>query len=58
LWDFNKAQDFLSVNGEAANGGSVESDGPVVGNDKVLVNSDGSFGSRMGGNVLSVFGAD
>ena len=58
MWDFNTAQDFLLVNGEAANGGSGESGGPVVGNGKVLVNSDGSFGSRMGGNVLLVFAAD
>jgi len=58
LWVFNTAQDFLSANGEAANGGSGEPDGPVVGNGKVLVNSDGSFGSRMGDNLSLVFAAD
>ena len=58
LWDFNTAQNFLSVNGEAASGGSIESDGPIVSNGKVLVNSGYSFGGRMGGNVLLVFASD
>ena len=48
LWDFNTAQEFLSVNGEATIGGSIESDGTIISNGKVRVNSGYSFGSRMG----------
>ncbi|MGI9327537.1 MAG: PQQ-binding-like beta-propeller repeat protein [Pseudomonadales bacterium] len=55
LWDFNTNTEFATVSGELAHGGSIESDGPVLYNGHVLVNSGYLFGDRMPGNVLLVF---
>ncbi len=57
LWDFNTHGEFKSVSGEMAQGGSIESDGPVVYRGRVLVNSGYLFGDRMAGNALLVFKA-
>lgn len=56
LWDFNTHQEFTSVSGEIARGGSIEADGPVVYRSRVLINSGYLFGDRMAGNALLVFG--
>ena len=58
LWDFNTAQKFETVSGDIAKGGSIESDGPVVANGHVLINSGYLYGGRMGGNVLLAFTVD
>jgi polyvinyl alcohol dehydrogenase (cytochrome) len=58
IWDFNTAREFKTLSGEIASGGSIESDGPVIGNGHVLVNSGYLFGGRMGGNVLLAFSVD
>jgi polyvinyl alcohol dehydrogenase (cytochrome) len=58
IWDFNTAREFDTISGETARGGSIESDGPVVANGIVLVNSGYLFGGRMGGNVLLAFSVD
>jgi len=58
IWDFNTAREFNTLSGEIARGGSIESDGPVVANGIVLVNSGYLFGGRMGGNVLLAFSID
>ncbi len=55
LWDFDTNRTFESVSGEVAQGGSIESDGPVVYRGRVLVNSGYLFGDRMPGNALLVF---
>jgi len=55
IWDFNTAQEFETLSGETARGGSIESDGPVIAHGHVLVNSGYLFGGRMGGNVLLAF---
>ena len=55
IWDFDTAQEFSTVSGELARGGSVEADGPYVAQGIVLVNSGYLFGGRMGGNVLLAF---
>lgn len=55
LWDFNTNREFKTINGEIAKGGSIESDGPIVFDGHVLVNSGYLFGSRMPGNVLLAF---
>ena len=58
LWDFNTAQKFETVSGDIGKGGSIESDGPVVANGHVLINSGYLYGGRMGGNVLLAFTVD
>lgn len=55
-WKYNSLAEFETVSGELGRGGSIESDGPVVANGHLLVNSGYQFGSRMPGNVLLVFG--
>lgn len=58
LWNFNTAQKFETVSGDLAQGGSIESDGPVIANGHVLINSGYLYGGRMGGNVLLAFTVD
>jgi len=58
LWDFNTAQEFATLSGDKAHGGSIESDGPVIAHGYVLINSGYLFGGRMAGNVLLAFSAD
>jgi polyvinyl alcohol dehydrogenase (cytochrome) len=55
LWRFNTAQSFGAVNGDTALGGSIESDGPVLVGDHLLINSGYQFGGRLPGNALLVF---
>jgi polyvinyl alcohol dehydrogenase (cytochrome) len=58
IWDFNTNKEFVSVNGEIAKGGAIESDGPIIYDGHVIVNSGYSFGSMMPGNALLVFSTD
>lgn len=55
IWEYPTNQTFTTVSGDTAHGGSIESDGPIVVDGTVLVNSGYSFGSRMPGNVLLAF---
>lgn len=55
LWTYQTNRSFKSVSGRQAHGGSIESDGPVVYQGHVLVNSGYLFGARMPGNVLLNF---
>jgi hypothetical protein len=41
--------------GIEANGGSIESDGPVIVSNNLLINSGYQYGGRLGGNVLLNF---
>lgn len=56
LWEFNTAQEFPTVNGVAAKGGSIGAAGPVIANGMVFVGS-GYVGFQNGvpGNVLLAF---
>ena len=53
--DINTHDRFVSVSGEIAQGGSIESGGPVIHQGHVLINSGYLFGGRMPGNALLVF---
>jgi polyvinyl alcohol dehydrogenase (cytochrome) len=57
LWQFDTAQEFNTVNGVAAHGGSLASGGPTVANGMVFIGS-GYPGFQGGdpGNVLLAFG--
>jgi polyvinyl alcohol dehydrogenase (cytochrome) len=58
LWEFNTWQDFKTVNGVAAKGGSINGPGPVIAGGMVLSNSGyGQFGG-VAGNVLLAFGVN
>jgi cytochrome c2 len=52
VWDVDTAQEFATVNGDAARGGAMDAGGPAVVNGMVFVNSGSSF---MHGNVLLAF---
>ena len=56
LWEFDTAQEFKSVNGVAAKGGSIGAGGPTIANGMVFVGS-GYVGFQGGvpGNVLLAF---
>mgnify|MGYP003347201694 CR=1 FL=1 len=58
LWQFNALQEFTTVNGIAAKGGSMGAAGPVVSHGRVFIPS-GYVGVKNGipGNVLLVFAA-
>ena len=56
LWQFDSAQEFKTVNGIAARGGSAASGGPVVANGMVFIGSGyPGFQGGQPGNVLLAF---
>ena len=57
IWDFDTVQDFQTVNGVKARGGSINSMGPVV-VDGALYITSGYSGNGMPGNVLLAFSVD
>ena len=58
IWEFNTVQDFQTVNGVAAKGGSISVSGPTIAGGMLYVGS-GYIGVRNGmpGNVLLAFSA-
>ncbi|QIB67737.1 PQQ-binding-like beta-propeller repeat protein [Kineobactrum salinum] len=56
IWQYDTNREFTTVSGVSARGGSIESDGPVVSEGHLLVNSGYLYGGRLPGNVLLVFG--
>jgi polyvinyl alcohol dehydrogenase (cytochrome) len=56
LWSFDTNRDFDTVNGVKANGGSIDSAGPVVVDGMVYVSSGSGGLSGLPGNVLLAFG--
>jgi polyvinyl alcohol dehydrogenase (cytochrome) len=58
LWDFDTARPFVTVNGVAANGGSIDSAGPAVAGGMVFANSGYGQWGGMPGNVLLAFSPD
>ena len=55
LWEYNTNVDFSELAGIQAHGGSIESDGPVISGNNLLINSGYLYGGRLGGNVLLNF---
>jgi polyvinyl alcohol dehydrogenase (cytochrome) len=55
LWDFNTETSFRTVNGVAANGGSLDGAGPVIVDGMVYVNSGYPRFGGATGNVLLAF---
>jgi polyvinyl alcohol dehydrogenase (cytochrome) len=57
LWEYDTARDFVTVNGVAANGGSMSNAGPAIVGGMLYVNSGYSHhGGILPGNVLLAFG--
>jgi polyvinyl alcohol dehydrogenase (cytochrome) len=57
IWDFDTVQDFQTVNGVKARGGSINSMGPIPAGGMLYVTS-GYGGQAMPGNVLLAFSVD
>ena len=59
IWEYNTVQEYKSVNGVAAKGGSMGAAGPVVVGG-MLYTPSGYIGVKNGipGNVLLAFGAE
>lgn len=55
IWQYDTNREYESISGVKAQGGSIESAGPVVVDGALLVNSGYLFGGRMPGNVLLKF---
>jgi polyvinyl alcohol dehydrogenase (cytochrome) len=56
IWQFNTARAFETVNGVAANGGTINSAGPILADGMLFVPSGYSdLGAGMRGNVLLAF---
>jgi polyvinyl alcohol dehydrogenase (cytochrome) len=58
LWDFDTAQEFKTVNGVSARGGSIDVAGPAIANGVVATTSGYGQWGGMRGNVLLVFSVD
>ena len=58
LWQYDTAQEFKTVNGVAAKGGSMGAAGPVVAGGMVFAGSGYVFGAGTPGNVLLAFASD
>jgi len=59
LWQFNMLQEFQTLNGAAAKGGSMGAPGPTIAGGKVFVGSGYVFGERgTPGNVLLAFSVE
>lgn len=58
IWDFDTLQDFQTVNGVQAKGGSFDVGGPAVANGMVLATAGYSTWQLMPGNVLLAFSVD
>jgi len=56
LWELNTLQDFPTVSGELARGGSFGGGGPVVADGMIYVNSGYGLYFHMPGNVLLAIG--
>ena len=57
IWDFDTVQDFQTVNGVKARGGSISSMAPVIAGG-VLYMTSGYSGNAMPGNVLLAFSVE
>ncbi|HMF02819.1 MAG TPA: dehydrogenase, partial [Terriglobia bacterium] len=57
IWDVDTVQEFQTVNGVKARGGSINSMGPVVAGGMLFITS-GYSGNAIPGNVLLAFSMD
>jgi len=58
IWDADTEQEYKTVNGVKANGGSIDGSGPVIVGGMLYVNSGYFFQGSASGNVLLAFSVD
>ena len=55
IWSYETAKPFETINNVSANGGSIDSDGPVVAGEHLITTSGYDIYGQITGNVLLVF---
>ena len=55
IWEYDSLQDYTTINGVAAKGGSFDATGPVLSGDYMIVNSGYATFGQIPGNVVLVF---
>ena len=55
IWSYETAKPFETINNISANGGSIDSDGPVVAGEHLITTSGYDIYGQITGNVLLVF---
>ena len=58
IWDVDTVREYGTVNGQKANGGSLDVAGPVISHGILYVNSGYGQWGGMPGNVLLAFSVD
>lgn len=58
IWDVNTAREYQTVNGQKANGGSLDATGPVIAGGMLYVASGYGQWGGLPGNVLLAFSVD
>jgi polyvinyl alcohol dehydrogenase (cytochrome) len=58
IWDYDTLQDFQTINGVKAHGGSLSAAGPTVAGGMLYVNSGYGALGGMPGNVLLAFAVE
>ena len=58
LWSYNTAKEFQTINNTPANGGSIDSDGPILAGKHLVVTSGYDIYGQITGNVLLVFSSE
>lgn len=55
IWEYDTVRAYDTINGVEAQGGAIDSSGPVISGDYLIVNSGYATFSQMPGNVVLVF---
>ena len=55
LWSFDTAMQFKTINQISANGGSIDSNGPIIAGDHLIATSGYDIYGQLTGNILLVF---
>jgi polyvinyl alcohol dehydrogenase (cytochrome) len=58
IWDVDTIQEYETVNGVRARGGSLDGPGPVIGGGMIFVNSGYVAAGGAPGNVILAFSVD
>lgn len=55
VWEYNSLQDYKTINGVEARGGSLDATGPVLSGDYMIVNTGYAVFGQIPGNTMLVF---
>ena len=58
LWSFDTAKQFKTINQISANGGSIDSNGPIIAGNYLIATSGYDIYGQLTGNVLLVFSVE